>query len=110
MSDRIRHLELSHADYPQGESQPAALYVRPHELDIVSEPDGASSLQARVVHINPIGAYIRVQLRLTSSDAEVNVDISPRRYAELELVKGQHVFVTPQRIRVFAEPVLDYAI
>ena len=93
--------------YPESADLPpraAHVYVRPHELDIVAEPEGPASLQARVLHINPIGSYIRVQLRLTSSDAEVNVDISPRRRAELGLEKGQEVYVTPQRIRVFAEP------
>jgi sulfate transport system ATP-binding protein len=84
--------------------RPAQMYVRPHELDIVTKSDGAGSLQARVVHINPIGALIRVQLRLASSEAEVNVDLSPRRYTELGLERGQEVYVTPQRIRVFAEP------
>src|SRR5262249_24304933 len=96
--------ELAYPESAHLPSQAAHVYVRPHELDIVSKTDGPASLQARVVHINPIGSYIRVQLRLTSSDAEVNVDISPRRHAELALEKGQHVFVTPQRIRVFAEP------
>jgi sulfate transport system ATP-binding protein len=102
--------ELAYPESAHLPSQSAHVYVRPHELDIVIEPDGPASLQARVVHINPIGSYIRVQLRLISSDAEVNVDISPRRHAELSLAKGQHVFITPQRIRVFAETVLDYAI
>ena len=96
--------ELAYPESAHLPPQTAQVYVRPHELDIVTESDGPSSLQARVVHINPLGAHIRVQLRLISSEAEVNVDISPRRYSELNLERGQEVYVTPQRIRVFAEP------
>jgi sulfate transport system ATP-binding protein len=96
--------ELAYPESAHLPSQTAQVYVRPHELDIVTESEGPGSLPARVVHINPIGAHIRVQLRLISSDAEVNVDISPRRYTELGLKRGQEVYVMPQRIRVFAEP------
>ena len=78
--------------------------MRPHELDIVTHTDGTSSLRARIVHINPLGSYIRVQLRLVSNEAEVNVDITPHRYDELAIKKGDLVFVAPRRIRVFVEP------
>jgi sulfate/thiosulfate transport system ATP-binding protein len=99
---------LGEAELPYPESahlppQSAQLYVRPHELDIVSVPEGPGSLPARVVHINPIGSYIRVQIRLANTKSEVNVDVSPRRYAELRLQRGQEVYVTPQRIRMFAD-------
>jgi sulfate transport system ATP-binding protein len=98
--------ELAYPESADSPARSAHVYVRPHEFDILAQPEGPGSLQARVVHINPIGANIRVQLRLKSNDAEVNVDLSPRRHAELRLERGQEVYVTPQRIRVFAEPEL----
>jgi len=96
--------EVSYPESADLPSSPAQVYVRPHELDIATEAEGTASLQARIVHINPLGSYVRVQLQLASNEAEVNVDITPHRYAELELKKGDLVFVAPRRIRVFVEP------
>jgi hypothetical protein len=38
---------------------------------------------------------------------EINVDVTPERYAELRLGKGDVAYVSPRRARVF---VPDYAI
>lgn len=81
------------------------VYVRPHELEIGYERD-ASSLAARVVHVNPAGSLARVQLR-GEDGAAIHVELSQDRYAELALKPGDRVFVSPRRVRVFAP---EYAI
>lgn len=86
----------------EGESLNAAqVYVRPHELDIITSAEETSSLQARIIHINPLGSYVRLQLQTMGSGAEVKVDLTPHRYAQLALKKGDLVFVAPRRVRVF---------
>src|SRR5437588_618913 len=55
-------LEVPCPDYLHDESRAAAVYVRPHELDIEGEPNGVPSLPARVLHINPAGPVARVHL------------------------------------------------
>jgi sulfate transport system ATP-binding protein len=84
----------------------AQVYVRPHELDLTYEADGVSSLEARVVHINPAGAVARVQLA-AHDGAAIQVELSQGRYAELNLKPGDRVYVSPRRVRVF---VPEYAI
>jgi sulfate transport system ATP-binding protein len=101
-------MELAWPDYPHNESSPAAVYVRPHELDIDLAPDGVASIQARVMHINPAGSVARVQLEAVDSGNLIQVDLSPSRYKELDLQNGALVYVAPRRIRVFMSE--DYSI
>jgi sulfate transport system ATP-binding protein len=100
-------LEVDYPDYAHDEPRAAAVYVRPHELDIDRTANGAPSLPARVVHVNPAGPVTRVQLVVPDFGMEVSVDVSPARSAELGLRPGDAVYVSPRRVRVF---VPDYAI
>ncbi len=94
-------LEVDCPDYPFKEPRTATLYVRPHELEIDSAPNGVSSLRARVDRVNPAGSVARVYLLATDFDLGLNVEISPERYGELGLKTGDTVFVSPRKVRVF---------
>jgi sulfate transport system ATP-binding protein len=103
----LGNMELDCPEYAGQAEGPAAVYVRPHELEIDHHADGASSLKARVVHVNPAGSVTRVQLVDLESATVIHVDVSPGRYAELALKPGDTVYVSPRRVRVF---VPEYAI
>lgn len=100
-------LEVACPDYPHEEPRSAAVYVRPHELEIDLVPNGAPSLQAEVLHVNPAGSVTRVQVLALDFGAVVYIDVSPERYAELGLKAGDRIYVSPRRVRVF---VPEYAI
>jgi sulfate transport system ATP-binding protein len=96
-------VEVECAGWPgQPGAKPVPLYARPHELEIGAGPNGAAGLRARVVHVNPHGAVARVELVVPDLGVEVSVDLSPDRYAELSLKKGDVVSVAPRRLRAFA--------
>jgi sulfate transport system ATP-binding protein len=102
------HLGNWELDYPHYEchkSRPVAVYVRPHELDIDRAPVGTSSLRATVTHINPVGSLARVQLVVPDFGWDIHVDVAPDRWAELRLERGDAVFVSPRRVRVFVPQV-----
>lgn len=84
----------------------ANVYVRPHELDIERIANGAPSLPARVLRLNPAGAIAKVGL-VAPDGSDIQVDLTPHRYAELDLQPGEQVFVTPRKVRVFVD---DYSI
>jgi sulfate transport system ATP-binding protein len=100
-------LELSYPDYTQTEGRDASIYVRPHELMIERDGDGASSLKAKVLHINPTGSRTKVELRAVDTGMAINAEISAERFAELGLKSGDTVRVSPRRVRVFTP---DYSI
>jgi sulfate/thiosulfate transport system ATP-binding protein len=94
-------VEVAVPDYPHAEARAAAVYVRPHELEIDRRCAGPGSLEARVVHINPAGSVARVQLLAPEFAAAIHAEISLERYAELALRAGETVYVSPRRVRVF---------
>lgn len=104
----LGHVPVACPEHQHDDSRPATLYVRPHELDLDLYP-GHGTLRARILHVNPAGSVTRVRLVAPDFGMEMQVDLSPDRATELDLVSGREVYVSPKRVRVFAaEP--DYAI
>ena len=100
-------LDLSYPQYPHDDSRPATAFIRSHELDILRAPDHRPSLAARVSHINPAGAVVKVRVYAEDFGVLLTVDLSPDRYRELGLRVGDTVYVTPRHVRVFVQ---DYSI
>jgi sulfate/thiosulfate transport system ATP-binding protein len=94
-------------DYPHEEERPAAVYVRPHEMDIDHAAESPGSLAATVLHVHPAGAVARVHLLAEKGDIALNAELSPERCEKLDLKRGDRVYVAPRRARVF---VPDYSI
>ncbi len=76
-------------------------WVRPHDLDLLVEPNGATSegMIERIVHL---GFEVRVELVLQDGE-HVSAQVTRDEAEELELHEGQIVFVRPSRTTVFAE-------
>lgn len=106
-------LEVDYPAYPHAESREVKAYVRPHEVELDHESRGSGSLSARVVHVNPAGSTVRVQLVAEEFGLVINVEVNRERYSELQLKPGQKVFASPRQVRLFVpegEMQLDYAI
>jgi sulfate/thiosulfate transport system ATP-binding protein len=86
-------------------SQTAAVYVRPHLLDIQHQANGKSHFPARITHINSAGALVKVEL--ASEWGRVHVELTQERFRELNLKSETDVYVTPKEARVFTD---DYVI
>lgn len=101
-------MEFHWPDYPHDEQRPASMYIRPHELEIDRDlQHNGSHMQARVLHVNPVGPVIRVHLETLEARLALHVELSPARAAELSLRIGDVVAVAPRQVRVF---VPDYSI
>jgi sulfate transport system ATP-binding protein len=98
----LGNCEVSCPEYAH-ESGPAAVYVRPHELEIGHHANGSGGLRARVLHANPAGSVTRVQLLAEELEHVIHADLTPERYAELGLRPGDRVYVAPRRVHVFAQ-------
>jgi sulfate transport system ATP-binding protein len=100
-------MELAYPDYPHAEAREVDVYVRPHDLEIEHKKNGASGLEAKVLHVNPTGSRTKVDLQIVGSDVLVKAEITAERFAELRLKSGDTVYLSPRRVRVF---VPDYSI
>jgi sulfate transport system ATP-binding protein len=77
-------------------------WVRPHDLDVSPEPANGG-VEAQIERITRYGFDARVEL--VDADGEpLQVQVTRDRLEELELERGQIVWVVAQRDRTFAEP------
>jgi sulfate transport system ATP-binding protein len=93
--------ETAYPEYPHAEALPATVYVRPHELEIAAHANGAPSMEARVLHVNPAGSVARVQLLAVDIGTVLTAEVGPEHYHRLALKTGDTVHVSPRRVRVF---------
>ncbi len=85
-------LDIQHPS--QHDQERSAVFVRPHHLDIEREPKTDNCFKAHVLHINPTGGMVRVDLVSEWGDP-VQVGISQEKFLKLGLKKNDLVFVTP---------------
>jgi sulfate transport system ATP-binding protein len=93
----------------------ASVFVRPHLLDLtMSAPaNGANNFKARIAYINAAGPLVRIELTQENGAANgdaregILVELTQDRYRELNIKKGDDVFVTPKEMKVFTD---DYTI
>ena len=100
---------LAYEAYPHAEPRAATAYVRPHELEIDRIPSQHSSIEGRVVQINPGGAVVKVRVAASEFGIELSVDLVRERALQLALQVGETVYVHPKSVRVFM-PEIEYAI
>ena len=88
-----------------GEGPSAKAYVRPHEIDIVTEAGDGHGVPATVTFVNPVGASVKVEL-VTADGGSVFVELTHERYGELRLQRSQQVYLRARSATVFS----DYSI
>jgi sulfate transport system ATP-binding protein len=77
-------------------------YVRPHDVDMLLEPD-AGSAEAMVERVVHLGFEVRVEL-VREDGQHLLVQLTQEEAEQLELERGQIVYVRPSRETVFARP------
>ncbi|MCE5302661.1 MAG: sulfate/molybdate ABC transporter ATP-binding protein [Planctomycetaceae bacterium] len=83
-------------------SQPAHVFIRPHELDVDVQNDGHPSLKATVRRIHSAGPNVRLEL-IAQSGERIFAEMSQDRYRSLHISAGSTVYVTPRDVKVFAD-------
>jgi sulfate/thiosulfate transport system ATP-binding protein len=96
--------ELDAPEWANARDQDAVAYVRTYDVELAPYRSGASSLEATVRHVRAFGPVVRLELDLVESGRTIEAHIPRARLGGLDLAKGQHVFVSPTNVRVFAQP------
>ncbi|MGD9645959.1 MAG: sulfate/molybdate ABC transporter ATP-binding protein [Pirellulales bacterium] len=92
--------EVALPEHADVDANAAAVYVRPHELEIERAP-ALERLPARVVRVHAAGPVAKVALRSDDFGLEIQVELNVERCAALALRPGEVVHVSPRRVRVF---------
>jgi sulfate transport system ATP-binding protein len=82
------------------ENVSALAYVRPHDVELQHEAEGAS-FSARVADIHAIGPLVRVELQLEEDPEPIEVELQRERFTALGLVRGDTVYIRPRNLRLF---------
>ncbi|MFZ5757394.1 MAG: sulfate/molybdate ABC transporter ATP-binding protein [Pseudomonadota bacterium] len=83
-----------------GASERAVAYVRPHDIDLLTEP-GPDTLPGTVRDIRPLGPFVR--LELDHNGETVEVELPREKYVPGRFLVGGPVHFRPRNARVFAE-------
>ena len=101
---RLGGLRVQAPEYQDAQHAPAMAYVRPHDIDLLREPeDSDSTLPATVNRISILGSLVRLELRQTSDGEIAEVEMTRERFAADPLQIGDLVFVKPRHLRVFLQ-------
>ena len=99
---RLGGLRVPAPEYQNAEHAPAIAYVRPHDIDLLREPeDGDTTLAATVSRVSILGSLVRLELRQQSDGEIAEVEMTRERYAADPLQPGAAVFVKPRQLRIF---------
>jgi len=81
----------------------AIAYVRPHEIEVERAHNGEAAMAARVIHVLSVGPIVRLELVRNNDEDKtpIQVEISKERFRELQLTKGDEVFIKPRRLDLF---------
>ena len=99
----IGGIEVDAPEHTEAEELSAVAYVRPHDIHVDRIVSGEGAIEARVSHVLSVGPVVRLELiRNDSEDKElIQVEISKERFRELQLVRGDQVFIKPSRYDLF---------
>jgi sulfate/thiosulfate transport system ATP-binding protein len=75
----------------------ANLYIRPHQFDISRKPQGDNAIKATIKYINPAGSSVKLDLSSDSGNP-LQVEITQQEFSQLQLIKGEDVFVCPKDV------------
>ena len=99
----IDGIEVDAPEHAEAEELAAVAYVRPHDIEVARTAQGDTALAARVTHVLSVGPIVRLELVRDDSEDKnpIQVEISKERFRELQLVRGDQVFIKPRRFDLF---------
>jgi len=86
------------------EGRSARVFMRPHDLTVAREDDGAGrpSFPATIVRVNAAGPSVRLELE-NAAGRPLHATVSAEELTRAQLAVGDRVQVTPRRVRVFTD-------
>lgn len=76
-------------------------YVRPHDIQVDKVQLSSDSIAANITHIHLVGPIVQIELRNVGSDDFYEAEITKEHYKQLDVIKGDIVYVRPKQLKVF---------
>lgn len=103
----LGHQSIPSLPHELSRGESASLAIRPEEIELYDEKPYDSAVEARVVHTEYLGAFLRVTCELLMLDQQLVVDLQHTDAERMIVAQGRDVYLKlPQRYcRIFAEQV-----
>jgi sulfate/thiosulfate transport system ATP-binding protein len=85
----------------------AVAFVRPHDIRITREANGAKTFSARIVRCNAAGPVANLELIRVNGGGQFTAQLSKEEFQLLQLKNGEEVFVELKNVKIFSD---DYSI
>jgi sulfate transport system ATP-binding protein len=98
INEKSRHKRNAKTIFSEGKK--VTVFARPHEMTISREPNGEEYIMAKIIHINPAGPLVKIELERRNGvilQAEIPVEVMDC----LKLSKDEEVLVRPKQTKVF---------
>jgi len=82
------------------QAQEVKIFARPHEMFLTKTPDHEEYIIATVIHINPAGSLVKMELERSSGEL-LQVEVPKSVVDNLAIRKGDTLYVRPKQTRVF---------
>ncbi len=90
-------------EHPATPSRPVRVFVRPHDCEVHSHPNGRPGFKAVVRHVHSAGPNVRLEL-VAASGEHLLAELPQDDCLACRITKGKEVFVAPRKVRVFTMP------
>lgn len=81
--------------------KPIKIFARPHEMALTRIADGDRSMAATLLHVNPAGPLVKLELEREGGGDIVQVELPMEEWLSLNLQKGDKAYVRPRSFKVF---------
>lgn len=88
---------------PGSEDGAGTGYVRAHNFIIEREPAEKDSIASIIDHIHTIGPNVRIEVIRQDTNEPLEIELTKEQYLNLEISKGERVFVRPKEMKVFVD-------
>jgi len=87
----------------QGSPGSAAIYVRPHDVELSFATSADGAIEAEVKFVRAVGPVVRFELERKDGGGLIEAELSHERFQQLKARTGDIVYVSVKNPRVFAE-------
>lgn len=77
------------------------MFVRPHLMDLSHEPAGNNCFKGKIIHINPAGPFVKIELKSEWGDS-FQVNLQQEQYKALNLRTNMKIYVIPKEMFTFS--------
>jgi sulfate transport system ATP-binding protein len=96
-------VELHAPEHSDAHDRRAAVYARPHEIEISDKPGEGYMAAGLLLRVNAAGPVVRLEVLRAGDEKALVVECSTERRLELPIKVGEPVFIRLRRHRVFVD-------